>query len=82
MEDSYRYIVYVENADEGYYSSYYTEKESNKIEDIIAIFRTEEKAKKICARGDGIWVIDKLFGRIKPCVLFVIVMEKCSAILV
>ena len=44
MEDSYRYIVYVENVDEGYY----TEKESNKIEDIIAIFRTEEKAKNMC----------------------------------
>lgn len=48
MEESYRYIVYVENADEGYYSSYYREKESNKIEDIIAIFRTEEKAKNMC----------------------------------
>lgn len=48
MEESYRYIVYVENADEGYYSSYYREKESNKIEDIIAIFRTEEKAKDMC----------------------------------
>ena len=48
MEESYRYIVYVENRDEGYYSSYYTEKESNKIEDIIAIFRTEEKAKNMC----------------------------------
>ena len=48
MKDNYRYIVYVKNADEGYYYSYYTEKESNKIEDIIAIFRTEEKAKNMC----------------------------------
>lgn len=48
MKESYRYIVYVKNADEGYYSSYYGEKESNKIKDIIAIFRTEKKAKDMC----------------------------------
>lgn len=46
MEETYRYIVYIANEDKGYYSTYYTEKEHNIISDIVAIFKTEEKAKK------------------------------------
>ena len=46
MKETYRYIVYIANEDKGYYSTYYTEKEHNVISDIVAIFKTEEKAKE------------------------------------
>lgn len=48
MEENYRYIVYVGNEDTGFYSSYFSMKETNRIEDIIAIFKSEEKAKEFC----------------------------------
>lgn len=48
MEREYRYIVFVAKEDTGYYTQYYTEKESNTINDIIAIVRTEKQAKAIC----------------------------------
>lgn len=48
MEENYRYIVYVEYSDEGYYSTYYNQKESNQIEDIVAIVKSEDKAKDMC----------------------------------
>lgn len=48
MEENYRYIVYVGNEDTGFYSSHFSMKETNRIEDIIAIFKSEEKAKEFC----------------------------------
>lgn len=48
MEEKYIYIVYVANVDTGYFSSFYETKESNSVEDIVAIFRDEEKAKEYC----------------------------------
>lgn len=48
LEESYRYIVYYASENTGYYSPYYTEKESNQISDIVAIFKSEEKAKEFC----------------------------------
>lgn len=43
---NYRYIVYIGNENTGYYSSYYDNKEQNVISDIVAVFKTEEKAKE------------------------------------
>ena len=48
MDEKYRYIVYVANVDTDYYDSWYSQKESNQIEDILAIFKSEEKAKDMC----------------------------------
>lgn len=40
-----RYIVYYALENTGFYEAYYSEKESNQIPDIVAIFKDEEKAK-------------------------------------
>ena len=52
MEEKYIYIVYVANVNIGFYSSYYETKESNSVEDIVAIFRNEEKAKEYCKNSE------------------------------
>ena len=48
MKETYIYIVYVANVNTGFYNSFYETKESNSVEDIVAIFRDEEKAKEYC----------------------------------
>lgn len=48
MEEKYIYIVYIAQENVGYYSSFYETKESNSVDDIVAIFRDEEKAKEYC----------------------------------
>lgn len=42
-----RYIVYYALENTGFYETYYSEKESNQISDIVAIFKDEKKAKAL-----------------------------------
>jgi len=61
MEENYRYIVYVGNEDTGFYSSHFSIKEANRIEDIVAIFKSEEKAKGC----DGIIIYNVVDGNMR-----------------
>lgn len=46
--ENYRFIVFVESHDVGYYSSMYDSKPHNRIDDIVAIVKSEQKAKDLC----------------------------------
>lgn len=46
--ESYRYVVFIGNVDKGYYEINYDYKEHNRIDDIIAIVKSEQKAKDLC----------------------------------
>lgn len=46
--ENYRFIVFVESQDVGYYSSMYDSKPHNRIDDIVAIVKSEDTAKDMC----------------------------------
>lgn len=46
--ENYRYIVFISNEDNGYYEVYYDEKPHNRIDDIVAIVKSEDTAKDMC----------------------------------
>jgi hypothetical protein len=46
--ENYRYIVFISNEDNGYYEVYYDDKPHNRIDDIVAIVKSEQKAKDLC----------------------------------
>lgn len=46
--ENYRFIVFVESHDVGYYSSMYDSKPYNRIDDIVAIVKSEDTAKDMC----------------------------------
>lgn len=46
--ENYRYVVFIGNEDKGYYEVYYDDKPYNRIDDIVAIVKSEQKAKYLC----------------------------------
>lgn len=46
--ENYRFIVFVESHEVGYYSSMYDSKPHNRIDDIVAIVKSEDTAKDMC----------------------------------
>lgn len=52
--ESYRYIVFISNENVGYYDTYYDEKPHNRINDMIGIFKSEDKAKDMCKGRDDL----------------------------
>ena len=46
--ENYRYIVFIGNEDKGYYEVYYDDKPHNRIDDIVAIVKSEDTAKDMC----------------------------------
>lgn len=46
--ENYRYIVFISNENVGYYDIYYDEKPHNRIDDIVAIVKSEDTAKDMC----------------------------------
>lgn len=46
--ESYRYVVFIGNADNGFYEINYDHKPHNRIDDIVAIVKSEQKAKDLC----------------------------------
>lgn len=53
MEENYRYIVYINYIEDGILFPIVT-KENNKIEDIVAIVKSEERAKQLCKERDDL----------------------------
>lgn len=52
--ENYRYVVFIGNEDKGYYEVYYDDKPHNRIDDIVAIVKSEQKAKDICKGRDDL----------------------------
>lgn len=46
--ENYRYVVFIGNEDDGYYEVYYDDKPHNRIDDIVAIVKSEDTAKDMC----------------------------------
>ena len=46
--ENYRYVVFIGNEDKGYYEVYYDDKPHNRIDDIVAIVKSEDTAKDMC----------------------------------
>lgn len=46
--ENYRFIVFVESHNVGYYYSMYDSKPHNRIDDIVAIVKSEDTAKGMC----------------------------------